>query len=64
MVKIEQARIVEAGAQVPAEVVVYTLRHALGKEPYVRKKGTDPRNVSGEMLRLRRARSRKPREVR
>lgn len=64
MVNTEQARIAEAGAQMPAEVVVYTLRHALGNEPYVRKKGVDPRNVSGQMLRLRRERARKPREIR
>jgi hypothetical protein len=61
MVNIEHARAIKTGES--ADVVVYTLKHALGQESY-RRSGTDPRSVSGEMLRLRRERARKPREVR
>lgn len=62
MLNVEHARAIGAGES--TGVVVYTLKHALGQESYRRRSGTDPRNVSGEMLRLRRDRARKPREVR
>jgi hypothetical protein len=59
MANTEQERGFNTGR--PAEVIVYTLRDALGQDPRLTIRERDPRHVSGEMLRVRRTRSNKPR---